>query len=376
MNKRKLEILHPILCYYPSQAGGPANTIYWLNSALNKKKFQLVIVTTYFGIKVNTYAIDYGSNQSVSFLNSKGMKFIKLSLKSLKGGEIIQFSSLFFPPTLPLLLVAIIKNKSIIMSPRGELYDSAISQKSFRKKLWLSIIKLLQNKIHFHATNSFEEQKIHEHFPKAKSLKVIPNFIVLPEKIIVDTKMQFVFLGRINPIKNIDILVRAFKQLLESISISNLELLIVGSTRLAYELDYKNELLDLINSEGLSSRIKFLGHLEGKEKEIVIAESKALILPSKSENFGNVILEALAQGTPVIASKNTPWQILEDTGSGYWVNPDIDSLKIAMHSIFCLKKKAYQKMCNNAYELCKTKFDIQSNIHIWENYYKIITDNV
>ena len=51
--------------------------------------------------------------------------------------------------------------------------------------------------------------------------------------------------------------------------------------------------------------------MDGEEKNKVIASNMALVLPSKSENFGNVVLEALAQGTPVIASKNTPWQILD-----------------------------------------------------------------
>ena len=37
------------------------------------------------------------------------------------------------------------------------------------------------------------------------------------------------------------------------------------------------------------------------------------------KNFGNVVLEALAEGTPVVTSKGTPWQDLENEKAGFWV---------------------------------------------------------
>jgi hypothetical protein len=46
-----ISIFHPLLCYYPSQAGGPANTLYWLNNALVKKNYTTNVLSTYFGLK-------------------------------------------------------------------------------------------------------------------------------------------------------------------------------------------------------------------------------------------------------------------------------------------------------------------------------------
>ena len=49
-------------------------------------------------------------------------------------------------------------------------------------------------------------------------------------------------------------------------------------------------------------------------------EILCLPLMSKSENFGNVIVEALSQGTPAMASKGSPWQQLDEKGAGWWID--------------------------------------------------------
>ena len=65
--------------------------------------------------------------------------------------------------------------------------------------------------------------------------------------------------------------------------------------------DFAKKLEKEVNRIGLSKKI-FIGHVSGKDKQNLLAESKWLILPSFSENFGIVVIEALAQSTPVIAS--------------------------------------------------------------------------
>jgi glycosyltransferase involved in cell wall biosynthesis len=46
-----------------------------------------------------------------------------------------------------------------------------------------------------------------------------------------------------------------------------------------------------------------------------------------------VVVEALACGTPVIASRHTPWKILEDAGAGLWVDNSPESLAAALRAI-------------------------------------------
>jgi len=366
-----MKIVHPLLCYFPSQAGGPANAIYWINNSLDPTFFSSEIITTQFGLVNPINSKEYASNHKVAFLKSKGKPFIKLSIKELNTSTIVQFSSLFFPPTLPILFAAIVKNKTVIISPRGELYPAAVNQKRLRKRLWINLIKLVQTKIHFHATNDVELELIQSTFPKAKSVVVIPNYIEMPIKQEQDIMMSFVFVGRINPIKNIHLLISAIAEVFKVFP--KVQLDIVGSARLDYEITYMKSLQELIKANALEQVVCFRGHLEGASKDDVIASSKALILPSQSENFGNVVLEALAQGTPVIASKNTPWQLLEEHNAGAWVDSSIQELTNSMMYFLNLETNAYSQMRINSYELCRSNFDIKTNVNIWENYYQTIT---
>lgn len=366
-----MKILHPLLCYYPSQAGGPANTVYWINNSLNSEKYTCEVIATSFGLTESLTKKSFSHNHKASYFNSAGRNYLSRGLKELRNTDILQLSSLFFPPTLPLLVAAARRSKTIIISPRGELYGAAIKQKFFKKKLWLTIVKLFQKKINFHASNDFELEIIKKTFPKAMSTILIPNYIELPKKQDRAIEEKIIFLGRINPIKNIHLLIDALNIVRKQFPDIKLEIL--GLARLDYEITYKKALENQIKELGLQNIVHFKGHLDGEDKNKIIASSKALILPSKSENFGNVVLESLAQGTPVIASKNTPWGILEEYNAGYWINTTSDDLANYIIKIFSLDQQLYEKMRNNSRLLCEYNFDIKNKINVWEDYYSKLT---
>lgn len=315
----------------------------------------------------------YSSGNSVRFIDSIWEFFSISEISKVRKAQAIHFSSLFFPPTLPILIGAIWFKKSIIISPRGELYPSALAIKPFQKKIWLLFIKVFQHKIFFHASNEFEKTIIKNHFLRTDDIKVIPNFIELPIKLNEKVnRNQLLFIGRVNPIKNIDVLLNSIAEIKNS-SNPHIKLLIAGEARLDYEKEYFKELIKIIFKLDIESNVSFLGHIEYNEKQKILASSFALILPSKSENFGNVVIEALAQGTPVIASKNTPWEILEETNSGYWVSADSEDISETISKLMNMDWDDYLRMRQNAYQLCLEKFDVKTNIHRWENYYHTIS---
>jgi glycosyltransferase involved in cell wall biosynthesis len=58
----------------------------------------------------------------------------------------------------------------------------------------------------------------------------------------------------------------------------------------------------LARSLGVAERVLFLGAVHGADRTALLHRSALLVLPSHSENFGNVVLEAMAAGTPVVVS--------------------------------------------------------------------------
>ena len=132
---------------------------------------------------------------------------------------------------------------------------------------------------------------------------LIPNPFETSHSFSNKRKRQILFLGRINPIKNIhslfDILV----------DIDDVKYIIAGEANLKDEIKYLEFLKNEVIKFGLENKVVFLGKISGKNKFKLISSSKCLVLPSYSENFGNVVLESLSQATPVIASLGTPWEI-------------------------------------------------------------------
>ena len=368
-----MNILYPLLCYHPSESGGTANTIYWLNKALSKTKIKSHIIATNYGLpkhNINTKQLYGKYDINVKFVSGSIFSFFyQEQILKINESDIIHFSSLFFKPTFFYILLGLFWNKKIIISPRGELYSSALSRKRFIKTIYICIVKLFSWKIKFHATNNFEKNLILKYFPKNKGITVIPNFIEMPKVLNIKKKKQILFLGRINPIKNIHLLIEAYLKLSDDIK-SVFKLKIVGEAKLKYEKIYKDNLDQLIKDNNLINNIKFLGPKFGLDKEKILSESYCLVLPSKSENFGNVIIESLSQKTPVIVSKYAPWKIVETSNSGYCIDTKIEDIKNKLIDIIGLNVEEYKIFQENALNLVSKNFDIKKNINIWEDYYK------
>ena len=106
------------------------------------------------------------------------------------------------------------------------------------------------------------------------------------------------YVGRIEPLKGIDILLQSIA-LLEGGS--NTRLMIVGGS-----LDGDEELermREMAEELGLRDRVTFTGSVSQAELPIYYGAADVFVLPSHYESFGLVALEAMACGTPVVASR-------------------------------------------------------------------------
>ncbi len=102
------------------------------------------------------------------------------------------------------------------------------------------------------------------------------------------------FLGRLHSGKGLDLLVPAFA----AAGAPDAVLVIAGPD----EGDYRREVEALVRAHGLEGRVLFAGMLRGRERIEALADADLFALPSRHENFGVVVVEALASGTPVLVS--------------------------------------------------------------------------
>ena len=105
---------------------------------------------------------------------------------------------------------------------------------------------------------------------------------------------MLLFLSRLSPKKNPELLIRAFAELHRQ----NLKLVFSGPD----ESGYQEELQILIKQLCVGDDIVFTGPLFGKDKVAALHDADIFVLPSNNENFGNVVAESVAIGTPVIIS--------------------------------------------------------------------------
>ncbi|MBQ7652592.1 MAG: glycosyltransferase, partial [Victivallales bacterium] len=79
--------------------------------------------------------------------------------------------------------------------------------------------------------------------------------------------------------------------------------------------------------------------INGHAKYEFLATGDIYVLPSDTENFGITVAEALACGTPVIASQGTPWEGLEREKCGRWVPIGVEPLEVALKDLMAMDDK-------------------------------------
>ena len=127
-----------------------------------------------------------------------------------------------------------------------------------------------------------------------------------------------IVVGRLSPWKGHKTLIEAFSRL--PASLGDARLLIVGDC-IFWEQSYRDELEKLAEDLGIAERTVFTGHRE--DIPDLLAASDLFCLPSQNEPFGRVVIEAMAAGLPVVATRGggVP-EIVEDKRTGLLVTTD------------------------------------------------------
>lgn len=184
------------------------------------------------------------------------------------------------------------------------------------------------------------------------------------QKITTSKDRVAIFLGRIHPIKGIEKLILAWHMTMPI----GWTLLIAGSG----DQEYYKKLEKLVFDLNLTSVVTFLGLVENEEKSQLLKLADLLILPSLSENFGMVVVEALAARIPVIATKGTPWSDLESYHCGWWVEQEASDIASAITEATSLLPNALQNMGDNGYALVRDKYSMKNVVLMYVSAYNWI----
>lgn len=244
-------------------------------------------------------------------------KFTASGLKEAiegKGYEILYLNSFFsYRGSIEIYqqLKHQLKTMRILLAPRGEFSSAALNLKRNKKQAYLKLCRLFgcYSEIYWHASTANEHEDIARQFPSAVQRIHIAEDPVdigeLPDYSIESSKinpgvLRLAFISRISPMKNLDGLLRIL-----AMTTRKIELDIYGPIE---DAEYWKSCQRLIALVPGSVMVTYKGALEPESVSPAFAKYDLFAFPTRGENFGHVIFEALRVGTPVLVSDQTPWK--------------------------------------------------------------------
>lgn len=236
--------------------------------------------------------------------------------------DVIHNHSLWMMPNVYPGWAARTTKSRLVISPRGTLSERALRVSAHVKRIFWPLVQrpALIGAACFHATCESEVADIRRAGFR-QPVCVIPNGIDVPplERPSPGETRYLLFLGRIHPIKGIDLLLHAWHAVASRFP--QWQLIVAGPDNRGY----------LPRMQSLATALKlprvfFCGPLYGEAKLRTYREAELFVLPSHSENFGMTVVEALAAGTPAIVSRGAPWRGLEEHRAGWWIERGVDPL--------------------------------------------------
>lgn len=352
-----MKVLHTISSL-GIRSGGPTLCVWNLVKEISNRGIDINLLT--FEPRPNDQLI---SNEDIittvkSPLESRYgySSFFKKALTVYKDSDVIHANALWQYSSHCSARFSRKMNIPCVISTHGMLYPEALNKSYLVKKAGLVLFqrKDLNLATVIHATCIKEKDYIKELGFKSP-VAVIPNSISTiqdgnaPKPI--NDKITVGFVGRFVPIKNIEHLLHAWA--ITGGNRTNCELLMIGDGDLKYVLSLK-----ALASKLQITNIRFTGFLAGKDKDKALVQFSYLVLPSKSENFGMVVPEALTKEIPVIASKGTPWEELSTHHAGWWIDIGVEPLARALKEALSLPENERRLMGKNGRKLVEQKYSI------------------
>jgi glycosyltransferase involved in cell wall biosynthesis len=256
---------------------------------------------------------------------------------------VIHDHGLWLMPNVAAGRAALHARKPFIVAPRGMLSPAALAFSRLKKRVVWTLLQgeVVRRAACIHATSEQEHDEIRD-FGLNNPVVIVPNGIDLPKpeaRSISGTAAGRVVLslGRIHPKKGLDRLVRAWARL--EAAHPDWRLRIVGPD----ERGHAGELVALA-AELKARHVSVEKSIAGDAKIAAYQQADLFVLPTLNENFGITVAEALAVGTPVIATKGAPWRELQSEGCGWWIDHGVEPLAAALVNAMVMTREELQAM--------------------------------
>jgi len=339
-----MRILH-ICSSLEAEWGGVAKAVNGLTQGLAKK-----------GLDISIFAPLKGSSDMASS-NGDGVKIVRFPEgtlsrfwkgyswplagaleKEVPGFDLVHIHGIWHYPNFCAYQAARSANKPFLVTIHGKLAPWCLNYKAFKKNLYAGLIqrRILEEASAIHAITEEEGRDI-SGFVDNKNIFCLTNGLNVEEFEKLPAKKEFeslypevmgkkviLFLGRIHPVKGLDMLAKSFADILKTRK--DIHLVIAGPD----SNGYKDKIVEKLRGGDALKDTTFTGMLTGNKKLAALSRADLFILPSYSEVLGLSAIEAMACRVPVVVTKGCNFHEVERSGCGVVVEPDTAEISSAI----------------------------------------------